>query len=340
MGWFGRRMVMQWWLTMNDSGSSGVDVDDDTMMMLKTMAVTMKMLMMANKAPKLNARTAQKKHHLLYRKELCCMTTHALKWIHWAVWSWNSLGVFLFARANLEWGDCHGGINASKLQVYYWQRSKNSLVTVNDVGSSGDSLCIYCFLVVCLKLFLFITSPIGRYVFYLHWNMVCTRVRRAPSFQHLTRQRQITVSSQSQPLPANKQNDVDNWMMKTHIKNIIHFFVYVCISNFSLQSPIIYPSLKVYTFYTYCNLKNLFNIFLILPDSRLNFRSSPRLSVSFASSTSKGCSGDDCEVAKGGAKGGASETERGLSFCTEVRTISAPSLAFIMWSLLTEAGQW
>ena len=64
---------------MNDSGSSGVDVDDDTMMMLKTMAVTMNMLMMANKAPKLNARTAQKKHHLLYRKQLCCMTTHALK---------------------------------------------------------------------------------------------------------------------------------------------------------------------------------------------------------------------------------------------------------------------
>ena len=82
---------------------------------------------------------------------------------------------------------------------------------------------------------------------------------------------------------------------------------YVCISNFYLQSPIIRLSKSIV--YTYGNLKDLFNIFLILPDSRLNFRSSPRLSVSFASSTSKGCSGDDCEVAKGGAKDGASETE-------------------------------
>lgn len=193
---------------------------------------------------------------LLKRNIIYCIGNNYVAWQHMR---WNEYielcdrethWEFFFVRANLEWGDCHGGINASKLQVYYWQRSKNSLVTVNDVGSSGDSLniswiflCIYCFLVVCLKLFLFITSPIGRYVFYLHWNMVGTRVRRAPSFQHLTRQRQITVSSQSQPLPANKQNDVDNWMMKTHIKNIIHF-LYMSVSPTFTCSHLLYIRLS------------------------------------------------------------------------------------------------
>lgn len=144
--------------------------------------------------------------------------------------------------------------------------------------------------------------------------MVCARVRRAPSFQHPTRQRQITVFSQSQPLPANKPDEVHTWMMKTHIKNIIHFFcIYVCISNFYLQSPIICLSKSIQSIPIATSKICSIYLFLILPDSRLNFRSSPRLSVSFASSTSKGCSGDDCEVAKGGAKGGAkdgaSETE-------------------------------
>ena len=203
--------------------------------------------------------------------------------------------------------------------------------------------------------------------------MVCTRVRRAPSFQHLTRQRQITVSSQSQPLPANKQNDVDNWMMKTHIKNIIQFFVYVCISNFYFQSPIIYPSLKVYTFYTYCNLKDLFSIYIyfsyyptLVSTSDLR-RGSPFLLLPPLPRAALATTARSPRAVPRAAprtvpvkrnhptwtkmydmlsnmtwkaywtycfRGGG-----GLSFCTEFRTISAPSLTFIMWSLLTEAGQ-
>lgn len=60
---------------MNDSGSSGVDVDDD----VEDDGSDDENVDDDEKVPKLSARTAQKKHHLLYRKQLCCMTTHALK---------------------------------------------------------------------------------------------------------------------------------------------------------------------------------------------------------------------------------------------------------------------
>ena len=75
---------------------------------------------------------------LLKRNIIYCIGNKYAAWQHMR---WNEYielcdrethWEFFFARANLEWGDCHGGINPSKLQVYYRQRSKNALATVND----------------------------------------------------------------------------------------------------------------------------------------------------------------------------------------------------------------
>lgn len=205
-----------WWLTMNDSGSSGVDVDDDEVEDdgSDDEHVDDGVLKLQNSM-----------QGLLKRNIIYCIGNNYAAWQHMR---WNEYielcdrethWEFFFARANLEWGDCHGGISPSKLQVYYRQRSNNFLAAVNDVGSSGDSLniswiflCIYCFLVVFWNFFLFITSSIGRYVFYLHWNMVCARVRRAPSFQHPTRQRQISVSiSHNHCQPISKMMFTIEW---------------------------------------------------------------------------------------------------------------------------------
>lgn len=149
--------------------------------------------------------------------------------------------------------------------------------------------------------------------------------------------------------------------MKTHIKNIIHVFcIYVCISNFYLQSPIIRLSKSIHSipiatwkifsifFSYYPTLVSTSDLrrgapFLLLPPL-------PRAALATTARSPRAVP-RAVPVKRNHPTWTkmydilSSMTWKAYCFrggpyrCTAFRTISAPSLTFIMWSLLTEAGQ-